>query len=332
MKILVTGGAGYIGSHTCKRLAQGGHEPVVFDNLSTGHRDFVRYGPLAEGDLADPASLDRAFAEHRPEAIIHFAASAYVGESVTDPLKYYHNNVGGTANLLSAAVAHGVRDIIFSSSCATYGVPDTVPIDETARQQPINPYGDTKLFCETMLRGVAAAHGLRCIALRYFNAAGADPDGELGESHDPETHAIPLILSAARGDIAHFSVFGTDYATPDGSCVRDFLHVSDLADAHFRALDALAKVDGFTAINLGTGTGHSVLETIAAVERVTGRAVPVVRGPRRPGDPAALVADARLAADLLGWTPRHSSLDTIVSTAWNWMHAARPLRNGDAAA
>ena len=329
MKILVTGGAGYIGSHTCKRLAAGGHEPIVFDNLSTGHRDFVRYGPLVEGDLADPAALDRAFAEHAPAAIIHFAASAYVGESMTDPLKYYHNNVGGTANLLSAAVAHGVRDVIFSSSCATYGTPERVPIDEDMPQHPINPYGDTKLFCETMLRGVSAAHGLRCIALRYFNAAGADGDGDLGESHAPETHAIPLILEAARGGIEAFSVFGTDYDTPDGSCVRDFLHVTDLAEAHYLAVEAIADRTGFTAINLGTGTGNSVLELVAAAERATGREIPVRHAPRRDGDPAALVANPARAATLLGWTAQHSAIDSIMDTAWAWMHSPRnPLGNG----
>lgn len=329
MRILVTGGAGYIGSHTCKRLKECGHEPIVFDNLSTGHRSFVRFGPLVEGDLDDRAALDRAFAEHRPDAIIHFAASAYVGESVQDPLKYYRNNVGGTCNLLTAAVAHNVRDIIFSSSCATYGTPASVPIAETMPQSPINPYGDTKLVCETMLRAATAAYGMRCVALRYFNAAGADLDGELGEAHDPETHAIPLILAAARGTIPNFSVFGTDYATPDGSCIRDFLHVADLADAHVRAVEALARLEGFTAINLGTGTGHSVLELIATVERVTARKVPVVLAARRAGDPAALVADATLAAEILGWAPRHAALDTIIKTAWDWMlNPLHPLGNG----
>lgn len=323
MKILVTGGAGYIGSHTCKRLAERGHVPIAFDNLSTGHKAFARFGPFVYGDLGDMQALHAAMAEHRPDAIIHFAASAYVGESVRDPLKYYRNNVAGTANLLSAAVTFGIGKIVFSSSCATYGVPESVPIAEDSSQRPINPYGDTKLFCETMLRGIAAAHPIDCLALRYFNAAGADVDGELGEAHDPETHVIPLLLAAAAGEQNHFSILGDDYDTPDGTCVRDYLHVNDLAEAHLLGVERLTGKAGFEAVNLGTGHGFSVRELVDAARTVTGRAIQAQIKPRRPGDPPVLVANPGKAKDVLGWTPRHSDIDTIMRTAWEWMHSPR---------
>lgn len=328
MRILVTGGAGYIGSHTCKKLAAAGHEPIVFDNLSTGHRGFARFGPLVQGDINDVGALHAALARHLPDAIIHFAASAYVGESIARPLAYYRNNVGGTRNVLEAAVEAGVTKFVFSSSCATYGIPDVVPIDEASRQRPINPYGDTKLFGETMMRGVSAVHQIDCVALRYFNAAGADLEGYLGEAHDPETHVIPLILQAAADPAKRFSILGVDYDTPDGSCVRDFLHVEDLADAHCRALERLSGTAGFDAINLGTGYGLSVRELIAAAERITGRHIAVDIKPRRPGDPPVLVADPAKALATLGWQARHSDIDTIMRSAWAWLRAAdNPARH-----
>lgn len=323
MKVLVTGGAGYIGSHTCKALARAGHEPTVFDNLSTGHRRFVKWGSFVHGDITDTPALVDALRTSGAEAVIHFAASAYVGESMRLPRRYYRNNVGGTLSLLDAMAAQGVRRLIFSSSCATYGIPDVLPIAETTPQAPINPYGDSKLVCESMARASALADGLSCIALRYFNACGADPDGEIGEDHDPETHVIPLILGSAAGGPA-FTVFGTDYSTPDGTCIRDYLHVSDLADAHVRALDMLNDTPGFDAFNLGTGHGHSVREVVHAVEERLGQRLNLRQAERRPGDPPELVADARRAATVLGWTPRHSDLATIIDTAWAWMNAHRP--------
>ena len=320
MKVLVTGGAGYIGSHTCKALSRAGHEPVVFDNLSTGHRRFVRWGDFIHGDITDTAALGEALRTSGAEAVIHFAASAYVGESMRAPRRYYRNNVVGTLSLLDAMAAHGVQRLIFSSSCATYGIPDTLPIAETMRQAPINPYGDSKLVCESMARAAAMADGLSCIALRYFNACGADPEGEIGEEHDPETHVIPLILGSAAGGPA-FTIFGTDYPTPDGTCIRDYLHVSDLADAHVRALDPLGDAPGFEALNLGTGQGHSVREVVRVVEERLGQPLNLRQAERRSGDPPELVADARRAATVLGWTPRHSDLPTIIDTAWAWMNA-----------
>ena len=318
MRILVAGGAGFIGSHACKALAAAGHTPIALDNLHAGHRWAVKWGPLVEADLDDPAALSAAFATHRPEAVLHFAAYAYVGESNAKPLAYYRNNVTGTLNLLEAMHRHDVTRIVFSSSCATYGVLGTEPITETARQDPINPYGRSKLMGEMMLADACASHGFSAVSLRYFNAAGADADGELGEEHDPETHLIPLALQAARDGSAPLSIFGTDYPTPDGTCVRDYIHVTDLAAAHVAAMAAW-RPGTYAAYNLGSGTGHSIREVLHAVHRVTGKPVPATDRPRRPGDAPVLVADASRAREALGWTPRHSQLDNIIATAWAWM-------------
>lgn len=316
--ILVTGGAGYIGSHTCKALAQAGYLPVVYDNLVHGHEWAVRWGPLERGELLDGARLAAAIARYRPVAAIHFAAYAYVGESVQDPARYYGNNVGGTLSLLAALRAGGVERLVFSSSCATYGIPERLPIDERHPQRPVNPYGHSKQMIEQVLRDYAAAYDLRSIALRYFNAAGADPEGEIGEDHCPETHLIPLVLRAARDPGAPVSIHGTDYPTPDGTCIRDYIHVADLADAHLRALAALERGAETAAYNLGTGRGHSVREIMAAARRVTGRTIALIEGPRRAGDPPELVADATLAGAELGWTPRFTAIDAIIETAWRW--------------
>jgi UDP-arabinose 4-epimerase len=327
MRILVTGGAGYIGSHACKALSRAGYEPVVFDNLSSGHASAVKWGPLAQGDIRDGAALDQAFHTFKPVMVMHFAAHAYVGESVHDPLKYYENNIGGTQSLLAAMKRNQVNSIIFSSTCATYGIPETVPIDEAAPQNPINPYGFTKLVVERMLADCAAAHGLSWCALRYFNAAGTDPEGELGEDHDPETHVIPLALQAALGSRSSFQVFGTDYDTPDGTAVRDYIHVSDLADAHVKAVTYLLKGGKSDAFNLATGKGVSVKELVRAVERATGRKVPAQFGPRRAGDPPVLFAVAQKAADVLGWRPAFVSIDDTVASAARWFerqHNAAP--------
>lgn len=319
MKVLVTGGAGYIGSHACKALARAGHQPIAYDNLVYGHRWAVRWGPLVEGELADDATLDAAFRCHKPDAVMHFAAYAYVGESVADPIKYYRNNVAGSLTLLEACQRHGVDKLVFSSTCATYGVPQQIPISESHPQAPINPYGASKLMVERMLADCGVAHGLRSIALRYFNAAGADPEGEIGEAHDPETHLIPLVLEAAAGARPHIQILGTDYDTADGTCIRDYIHVSDLADAHVMALERLAHSEpGMQAYNLGNGQGFSVRQVIAAAERVTGRSIPVLEAARRPGDPPALVGDATRARRELGWQPQLAELDTIIATAWHW--------------
>ncbi len=318
MKVLVTGGAGYVGSHACKALARAGHEPVVYDNLLRGHRSLVRWGPLEQGDIADAQGLREVIRKHEPEAVMHFAALAYVGESVTAPEIYYRTNVAGSLALLEAMREHGVRSMVFSSSCATYGLPASLPMSEAHPQAPINPYGASKLMVERMLPDYAAAHGLRWISLRYFNAAGADPDGEIGETHDPETHAAPLAIFAALGRTSAFPVFGTDYPTADGSAVRDYVHVADLATAHVAALDYLARGGSSLALNLGTGAGTSVLELVRAVERVAGRPLPVERRPRRSGDPPLLLADARLAAEVLGWRPDYTDINDIVATAWAW--------------
>jgi UDP-arabinose 4-epimerase len=324
--ILVTGGAGYVGAHACKALAAAGYRPVVYDNLSRGHREAVRWGPLVEGDLHDIARLAEALRAHQIAAVIHFAALAYVGESVADPERYYANNLGGTLALLGAMRQAEVETIVFSSTCAVYGVPDTVPIAETTAKAPLNPYGDTKLAIERVMHWYAGAYGLRYAALRYFNAAGADPDGEIGEDHDPETHVIPLVLRAALGTGVPISIFGTDYPTRDGTAIRDYIHVGDLADAHLRALRHLAGGGENGALNLGTGRGYSVREVIAAVERIAGRPVPQREAPRRAGDPPELVADPALARSRLGWQPRHSDLDTIIATALAWeTRAGRPL-------
>ena len=321
--VLVTGGAGFIGSHACKALARAGYQPVAYDNLAYGHDWAVKWGPLERGDILDRARLDEVIETHRPEAVLHFAAFAYVGESVTDPGKYYRNNVGGSLTLLEAMRDHGLGRIVFSSTCATYGIPDTVPIGEDTPQRPINPYGASKLMVERMLNDFGAAHAIAWTALRYFNAAGADPDNQIGEDHDPETHLIPLLLDAASGRRGSVTVFGGDYATPDGTCVRDYIHVSDLAEAHVLALAALDRGGESGPYNLGNGRGFSVREVVAAVEAVTGLTVPVVMGPRRAGDPAALVGDAARARDSLGWRPRIGALEDIIRTAWAW-HQRKP--------
>ena len=314
--VLVTGGAGFIGSHTCKALAASGWLPVAFDDLSRGHADFVRWGPLVKGDILETAALDAAFEQHRPGAVIHFAALAYVGESMSRPLDYYRVNVAGLVNVLEAMLRHGTRAIVFSSSCATYGIPDRLPIAESAPQRPINPYGRSKLAGEQILADARAAEGLRVAMLRYFNAAGADPEGELVERHNPETHLIPVAIDAATGQGPPLHIFGTDYPTADGTCERDFVHVSDLAAAHVEALRHLNATNPALILNLGTGKATSIRSVISAVERVTGHAVPVVHAARRLGDPPVLVADASLAHDLIGFEPRLSDLDTIVATAW----------------
>lgn len=321
--ILVTGGAGYVGSHACKALAGAGYTPVVFDNLSRGHREAVRWGPLVSGELSDRTALVAAMRQHSVIAVMHFAAFAYVGESVADPELYYRNNVIGTLNLLGAVRETGVGSIVFSSTCAVYGEPDEIPMRETLPLSPVNPYGETKLAIERALAWYAGAYGIRYAALRYFNAAGADPEGEIGEDHDPETHVIPLAIRAALGQGGPISVFGTDYPTADGSAIRDYIHVTDLADAHVRAVGYIEKGGTSAAINLGTGRGNSVFELIAAIERVSGRKVPRKLAPRRPGDPPALVADPSLAARLLDWRAKHSDIDTIVQTALAW-HEGHP--------
>lgn len=325
MRVLVTGGAGYIGSHTAKTLASAGHDPVVFDNLSMGHRWAAKWGPLVEGDLSNGDLLRQTFREHQIDAVIHFAAHAYVGESVQNPRKYFQNNVVNTLSLLDAMVDSEVDQIIFSSTCATYGIPERIPIDETHPQSPINPYGESKLFVERALRWYGEAYGTKWMALRYFNAAGDDPDGEIGEYHDPETHLIPLVIFAALGRTDPVQIFGTDYPTDDGTAVRDYIHVSDLADAHVRGLEYLADGGESQPLNLGTGSGYSVREVVDSVQRVSGTMVPAVEGPRRAGDPPRLVADASRAADVLGWKPRFTHIDDIVRTAWTWhtQHEAR---------
>lgn len=321
--ILVTGGAGFIGSHTCKALARAGFTPIAYDNMVHGHEWAVKWGPLEPGDILDQERLHDVMRRYSPTAVIHFAAFAYVGESVTDPAKYYRNNVVGTLSLLEAMHEAHITQMVFSSSCATYGIPDAIPIPESARQQPISPYGASKLMCERIIADQCAAHGLKATGLRYFNAAGADPDGELGEEHDPETHLIPLVLAAAAGRRENVTIFGDDYDTPDGTCIRDYIHVSDLAAAHVAALEALPDSSGWTAYNIGTGRGISVAELVAAAERVTGLNVPIRRGGRRSGDPAALVAEPCAAAERLGWHATQSDLEQILDTAWRWM--TRPV-------
>lgn len=316
--VLVTGGAGYIGSHACKALAKAGYTPIAFDNLIYGHRAAVRWGPLEEGDILDRRRLDDVLEKYRPAAVMHFAAYAYVGESVSDPGKYYRNNVAGTINLLEALRDHDIDKVIFSSTCATYGVPQRNPIPDDHPQHPINPYGNSKLMIEQVLRDFDAAHGIRSISLRYFNAAGADPDTEIGEDHDPETHLIPLVLDAAAGKRPYVTVFGNDYETPDGTCIRDYIHVTDLAEAHVLALGSLEKEATTTAYNLGNGQGFSVNEVINTAHHVTGHAIPVKFGARRPGDPPKLVGDASRATAALGWRPRFGSLQDIIATAWEW--------------
>lgn len=323
--ILVTGGAGYIGSHTCKWLAGLGYEPVTFDNLVYGHRHAVKWGPLEIGDLSDSGRLQEVIATYEPSAVVHFAAYSYVGESVTNPAKYYRNNVAGTLNLLEAMRKTGIENLVFSSTCATYGMPETMPIRETTPQQPINPYGRSKLMIETMLSDYDLAHNIRSVSLRYFNACGADRDGEIGEEHEPETHLIPRVLMALTGEIDDFSVFGTDYETPDGTCIRDYIHVDDLARGHALALEYLFEGGKTDQFNLGTGEGYSVKQIIDAVERVTERKVPLKFGPRRPGDPPELSANTDKIRNVLGFETQFSDLDTIVDTAWRF-HLSRHNR------
>jgi UDP-arabinose 4-epimerase len=315
--VLVTGGAGYIGSHAAKALAARGHVPVTYDNLIYGHRWAVQSGPFVEGDLGDRNLLLETIGRYKISAVMHFAAFAYVGESVKQPEKYFNNNVTKSLTLLDAIVESGVQHVVFSSSCATYGTPDRVPIAEDAPQRPVNPYGETKLIVERALHWYAGAHDLAFAALRYFNAAGADLDGKLGEVHSPETHLIPLVFQAIDGE-RPLEVYGEDYPTPDGSCVRDYIHVADLADAHVKALDYLLGGGASVAMNLGTGQGHSVKEVIGAAETVTGRKVPHTTVSRRAGDPAILVADASFAGKVLDWHPQRSDLDCIIRSAWKW--------------
>ena len=317
-RILITGGAGYVGSHCAKALAAAGHDGVVFDNLLFGHREFVRWGPLIEGDIRDASVLDAAFSKYRFDAVMHFAALAYVGESVNVPGRYYDVNVHGTRTLLDAMVRAGVHSIIFSSSCAIYGEPERMPIIEHTVPNPINPYGFSKLVCERMMDDFDLAHGLKSARLRYFNAAGADPTAEIGEDHDPETHLIPLVLDAASGKRPNVMVYGTDYPTPDGTAVRDYIHVGDLARAHVLALQHLLKKGDTIAVNLGTGHGASVRQVIDTARRITGREIVVRDASRRAGDPPVLVADAKKASAVLGWAPQYSDLATIITDAWRW--------------
>ena len=317
-KILVCGGAGYIGSHCNKMLAENGYETVVFDNLVYGHRESVKWGELVVGDLNDPTALKKLFDENDFDAVLHFAAYAYVGESVKDPEKYYFNNVANTLNLLKAMREHGVNKIVFSSTCATYGEPESVPITEDMPQNPINPYGATKLMVERIFKDYHTAYGLNFVVLRYFNAAGADPDGEIGESHNPETHLIPLVLDAASGLRPDVKVFGTDYDTPDGSCVRDYIHVTDLASAHLLALHHLESGGKSDFFNLGNERGTSVLAVVESVRRVTGKDFTATLTDRRPGDPAKLVGSSKKAREILGLKPQFEDIETIVSHAWKW--------------
>ena len=316
--ILVVGGAGYIGSHMVKRLAAAGHVPVVLDNLSSGRRAAVRAGQLVVGEVGDAGTLEALLQAFPFRAVMHFASFIQVGESVTAPAKYYDNNVANTIRLLDALVCHRIGAFIFSSTAAIFGEPAYVPIDERHPKQPINPYGKSKWMVEQMLADFDAAYGLRSSCLRYFNAAGADPDGELGECHEPETHLVPLVLQAASRRRSAITVFGRDYDTPDGTCIRDYIHVQDLCDAHLLALDRLLDGGASTRYNLGNGAGYSILEVIAAAEKVTGRPIAQVDGPRREGDPPRLVADARLAMAELGWRPRYADIDTIIRHAWRW--------------
>jgi UDP-arabinose 4-epimerase len=316
--ILVTGGAGFVGSHACKALARAGYRPVTFDNLERGHKQAVKWGPLERGDLRDKADLERAFETWRPSVVMHFAAYAYVGESTAEPLKYYENNVGGTAKLLKACKDFDCWNFIFSSSCATYGIPARLPLREGDPQRPVNPYGQTKLIVERMLKEAEDAHGIKHITLRYFNAAGADPDGELGEAHEPETHLIPLVLFAAMGRRPTIQIFGSDYPTPDGTCIRDYVHVSDLADAHVAAIDWLAQGKLSNSFNLGNGHGFSVAEVVRTTQEITGMAISTYMCPRRVGDPPTLISDSSRARNLLGWQPKYPGLDEQITHAWKW--------------
>jgi UDP-glucose 4-epimerase len=316
--VLVTGGAGYVGSHACKALAAAGYVPVTFDNLSTGWAGAVKFGPLVQGDLADRAALDRAMADYAPVAVMHFAALSLVGDAMRDPGTYWRANVLGALNLIEAAIAGGVGSFIFSSTCATFGDQDGVVLTEDSLQKPLNAYGASKRAIENMLQDFEASHGLRHVIFRYFNVAGADPDGQLGEQHVPETHLIPLLLDAVAGKRPALTVFGSDYATPDGTCVRDYVHVSDLAEAHALGLKWLQDGRESRAFNLGSGHGFSVRQVIDAARHITNREVPVVEGGRRAGDAASLVSGSQRAIDELGWQPRHSTMAQMIADAWRW--------------
>lgn len=319
--ILVTGGAGYIGSHAVLALQQAGYHVIVLDNLVYGHRDIaegVLKVELIEGDTNDRALLDKLFATHNISAVMHFAAYAYVGESVTDPAKYYQNNFVGTLTLLEAMLAASVKHFVFSSTCATYGVPNTTPIPEDHPQNPINPYGATKLMVERVLTDFDKAYDFKSVCFRYFNAAGADPEGRLGEDHNPETHLIPLVLQTALGLRDSIAIFGTDYPTPDGTCIRDYIHVTDLAQAHVLGLSYLLNGGNTTIFNLGNGNGFSVREVIDTARQVTGRKIPAIEHDRRPGDPPALVGSGDRARSILGWNPQYADLQTILAHAWSW--------------
>ena len=329
--ILVTGGAGYIGSHTAKALARSGYLPIVLDNLSTGHRWAVKWGPLVKGDVGDRPLVRRTLEKYHIEAVIHFAANCSVAESMTEVYKYLYGNVANSLDLLEAMREVGVRHIVFSSTCATYGVALESPIPETTRQAPVNPYGESKLFVERAMEWYGRTYGFSSVTLRYFNAAGADPEGELGEWHNPETHIIPLVIQAALGERPFVEVRGTDYATPDGTAIRDFIQVTDLADAHILALEYLLWGGKSAAFNLGTSRGHSVRDVIRAVERISGRPVVSLDCSPRPGDPPVLVARTELAETVLGWKPRYINLDSIVRTAWNW-HSGYSVQRAAAAA
>lgn len=322
MRILVTGGAGYIGSHTVKQLLARGHDVIVFDNLSAGHREAVPAERLVVGDLRDVDHVDHLLVVNRIEAIVHFAAHCYVGESVTDPAKYYANNLVHALNLIDRCRRNGIQKFVFSSTCATYGIPASVPIAETEKQAPINPYGNTKLAVERALFDYAGAYPFGFCALRYFNASGASSDGTIGEDHDPETHLIPIVLQVALGQRSHLDIFGTDYPTPDGTCIRDYIHVDDLALAHILAIEKLAAGDKL-AFNVGIGKGYSVREVVETAQAVTGKAVAVKEGPRRAGDPPVLVANADKIRRELGWKAAYTDLQSIVETAWNW-HKSHP--------
>ena len=326
MNILVTGGAGYVGSHAARLLDRAGHQVWIYDNLVQGHRGAALPKRLIEGELANRQLLESTLSEKGIEAVMHFAAFALVGESVADPAKYYQNNVVASLSLLEAMRATGVKKMVFSSTTATYGVPKRIPISEEEDQRPINPYGFAKLVIERALADYSHAYGFGYAALRYFNAAGASPDGDLGEDHTPESHLIPLVLQVALGQREHITIFGSDYPTPDGTCIRDYIHVDDLGDAHVRALDLL-EPRAELKLNLGTGRGYSVLEVIEACRRATGHKIPAVNGDRRPGDPPELVADSSRARKILGWDPKYADIDTIVQTAWRW-HSAHPRGYG----
>lgn len=318
MKVMVTGGAGYIGSHTCKELIRQGHQVVVYDNLSTGHKVLARWGDFEYGDISDIQRLRAVFAKHKVDGVIHFAAKSIVSESVFDPGSYFYNNVGGTLNILEAMRYEGIKNIVVSGTCAVYGQPNVIPIAEDAPKLPMNAYGASKLFMESMLEAFEYAYGIKWVSLRYFNAAGCDPDGETGEWHDPETHLIPKALLVVAHKHATLSVFGDDYPTEDGTCIRDYIHVSDLADAHVLALMYLSNGGASEAMNLGTGIGFSVKEIIDGIKRITGKPVPYILGKRREGDPPRLISNAQKAFTILGWKPQYSDIDQIITTAWNW--------------